>query len=310
MCVNTSGFVVTTKKGFAVAIRILENADGSRYAAMSYGSGVFKVQAHDLGNGHLEITGKERIDWRELDWSPGMIEDHLAMLAEDPIDDEDRRKRAATIAANRAKTRTRKLCKAGGVDTLMTLTYKENQRDLALCKKHLKEFVRRVRRQIPDFVCVAAFERQKRGAWHVHMATQKLPSSLLASNGVKVKSWGVLRAIWRSVTKEYGGNVDVSARKRHSQRSAAKIAAYISKYITKNFEEGEKWSNRWTKFGDFDVPKPIDIGTYEHLADALRDASRLVIGGSVDVMLLSRWHDWFYFSLEGQPRAAYAGGAP
>ncbi|WP_406623060.1 hypothetical protein [Acidovorax sp. SDU_ACID1] len=240
-----------------MAIRILENADGSRYAVGSYHDGVFRVKAHDLGAGHIEVSGVERTCWQELGWTAGQIQDYLDMLADpDHQSDVDKRARALEVAANRAKTRVRKLCKAMGADTLMTLTYKGNQQDLALCKAHLKEFVRRVRRVIPDFRAVCGFEQQKRGAWHVHMATVRLPASLKARNGVLVKSWNVLRAIWRSVTKAHGGNVDISARKRHSQRTAARIAAYLSKYITKAFEEGDKWSNRWTKFGDVEVPPP------------------------------------------------------
>ena len=293
-----------------MAIRILENFDGTRYAVESYHDGVFRVKAHELGNGHVEVSGVERTVWRELDWSEGMIQDHLDMLAqpENQVSEEEKRARSLEVAANRAKTRVRKLCKAMGADTLLTLTYKANQDDLALCKAHLKEFVRRVRRLSPDFRAVAGFEKQKRGAWHVHLATVALPSSLTAKNGVKVKSWNVLRAVWRSVTKQCGGNVDISAKKRNSQRTAARIASYISKYITKAFQEGEKWANRWTKFGDTDIPAPVDLGEFHALDEALKSAAMVYISGRVDTMHLSRWGDWFYFAFEGQPIGQGGGG--
>lgn len=293
-----------------MAIRILQDHDGSRYAAMSYGSGVFKVKAHELGNGHIEVTGSERIDWRELDWPEWQIQDHLDMVAAAEIDEDEKRQRSLTIAANRATTRVRKLCKAMGADTLVTLTYKANQMDLDLCKRHLKEFTRRVRKVIPDFRAVCGFEQQKRGAWHVHMATVKLPSSLKARNGVMVKSFNVLRAIWRAVTKEHGGNVDVSARKRHSQRTAARIAAYLSKYITKAFEEGDKWSNRWTKFGDVTLPPPVDLGEHEDIASAMRAAAMVYLSGRVDAMHMSKFQDWFYFAFEGDPGSSSIPGKP
>ena len=82
----------------------------------------------------------------------------------------------------------------------MTLTYRANQTDLELCKKHLKEFVRRVRRVLPDFVAIAAFETQKRGAWHVHMACRRVATVLANKQGVRIKSFDLLRAIWRSAT--------------------------------------------------------------------------------------------------------------
>lgn len=294
-----------------MAIRILENFDGTRYAVESYGTGVFKVKAHELGSGHVEVSGVERISWRELDWDDEKCRWHLQhvdYLDSLPENQEKKRARALAVASNRAKTRVRKLCKAMGADTLLTLTYKANQEDLALCKAHLKEFVRRVRRLIPDFRAVAGFEKQKRGAWHVHLATVTLPSSLTAKNGVKVKSWNVLRAVWRSVTKECGGNVDISAKKRNSQRTAARIASYISKYITKAFEEGEKWANRWTKFGNTDIPPPVDLGEFPALDEALKSAAMVYMSGRVDTMHLSRWGDWFYFAFEGQPVGCGGGG--
>lgn len=296
-----------------MAIRILgENGTskrftvGRRVAFESYHDGTYRVKAHELGNGHVEISGVEVTRWRELDWSESVIQDHLDMLARHAEEnaeevEAEKKKRALQIAANRAKTRVRKLCKAMGADTLMTLTYKANQTDLEVCKKHLKEFVRRVRRLIPDFRAVCGFEQQDRGAWHVHMATIKLPAALAAVNGVKVKSWNVLRAIWRSVTKGDGGNVDVQARKRHSQRTPARIASYISKYITKAFELGEKWVNRWTKFGDCEVPAPVDLGEFESVGEALKQAALVYMGGRVDTMHMSRWQDWFYFAFEGEP---------
>ena len=163
-----------------MAIRILENFDGTRYAVESYHDGVFRVKAHDLGNGHVEVSGVERTVWRELDWSQGMIQDHLDMLAqpENQVSDEEKRARSLEVAANRAKTRVRKLCKAMGADTLLTLTYKANQDDLSLCKAHLKEFVRRVRRLIPDFRAVAGFEKVK--DW---LAAGRVKVLLQASDG-------------------------------------------------------------------------------------------------------------------------------
>ena len=111
----------------------------------------------------------------------------------------DRREANRKRAARRAKTRVRRLCKVQGLDTLLTLTYRGLVDDLAVCKRHFKEFIRRLRRALGAFSYVAAFERQKRGAWHVHIACHRLPRTMAARNGVKVKSFNVIRAIWRSV---------------------------------------------------------------------------------------------------------------
>lgn len=113
-----------------------------------------------------------------------------------------------------------------------------------------------MRELIPGWFYVAAFERQERGAWHAHMAVHRLPAELSTKAGVKVKSYNVIRAVWRAVTGELGGNIDVQARKRNSRRAPSKIAAYLSKYMTKAFAEGDPWSNRFSCSRGVTVPSP------------------------------------------------------
>lgn len=279
-------------------IRII---NGQAYESKS--SAQIRVRVHDLGNGHAEYSAVRGTDWRETDMSPLAIEQYLEALERHRLETlEESAQKKLQIAANHAKRRVRRVCKVMGTDTLLTLTYRVNQIDLMLCKKHLKEFVRRLRRVLPDFRAVACFERQERGAWHVHLATIRFPGQLAAVNGVKVKSFGVIRAIWRSVTKELGGNVDVSNRKGGAQRSPAKIAAYISKYISKAFMEGEAGSNRWTRFGDCDVPNPVDLGNFGSMLEALKACFELVLPGQRVVdQHLSPWDDWYFLVVEGKP---------
>lgn len=262
-----------------------------------------RMKVHDLGNGHMEITGVREVHWQEQDWSPYAIQCYREAVQrcrdENPNYDEERRAKMLSMAAARARKRVRRICKVMGVDTLLTLTYRANIVDLGRCKRNLKEFVRRLRRVLPDFRAVACFEKQKRGAWHVHLATIRFPATLAAVNGVKVKSFNVIRAIWRSVTGEDGGNVDISNTKRGAQRSAAKIAAYIAKYISKAFAEGDAGSNRWTRFGDCDLPKPIDMGTFPNML-AVVEAAYAIIDTDVTIedQHVSRWRDWFYIVVE------------
>ncbi len=168
--------------------------------------------------------------------------DRLASMA---ATEEERKFANLERAARRAATRVRHLCKVAGVDTLLTLTYRENMRDWSTLKRHMKEFNRRMSKLIPGWFYVSAFERQDRGAWHAHMAVHRLPPELAAKGGVRVKSFNVVRAVWRAVTGELGGNIDVQSRKRNSRRAPSRIAAYLSKYMTKAFADGDAWSNRF-----------------------------------------------------------------
>lgn len=300
---------------------MIQILDGVAYQVKR--DGPFEVKAHDLGNGHLEASAVRKSTAKELDWSPQVIADHLEMMERYREEHaEEIRERNLQRAAKRARTAIRRLCKAMGCTTLLTLTYRACESDLARCKADLKEFNRRVQRVLPGFRFVAGFEKQKRGAWHVHMATGNIPRSFLkfATGGVPilVKSFDLLRAIWRSVTKDRGGNIDVSRRKRHSRKSPAQVAAYISKYITKAFAEGDKWSNRWTSYGartwvPVDPSKPQGAGMWRSVVpdahvlgqvDQLADAVVLVYGlmgehHEVTNARLDRWGEWFSLAAEG-----------
>lgn len=266
------------------------------------------LKAHDLGNGHLEITGSAPTVWEEKEWSQFAIELCLeALIREREETEDERRERSLTIAANRAKSKVRKLCKAMGADTMLTLTYHFNETDLQRSKKDLREFVRRVRRVMPEFRAVAVYETQDRGALHWHIATANVPTSFTQRNAqglpCKVKSYDVIRAIWRSVTGERKGNIDIARRKASSMRSPARIASYIAKYIVKAFREGQAFTNRYSTFGEFDMPKPIDLGHFPTVLDAWAAAYDCVLDVQQIVMeKVSRWKDWFVLHAEMPPK--------
>jgi len=257
----------------------------------------FELRVHHLGNGHKEAVIQRQDVWEEI--RPATA-DELEMWAREREEGEEERREANRLrAARRAKTKVRRLVKVLGLDALLTLTYKGNMQDLTLCKAHMKEFVRRIRRLLPGFVYVAAFEQQKRGAWHVHMAIHALPRDLPVS-GVKVKSFNVVRAVWRSVVGDLGGNIDQARRKRWSRQSSGKLAAYLSKYMLKAFHEGDEWSNRYSASAGLQLPKAqvVRFRSYA-MADLIALAYEEVAQGVCECMTwLSRWGDTFFLSTE------------
>lgn len=276
------------------------------------GDGI-NLKAHDLGNGHIEVTGAAPTAWVELEWTPLALEMYLETVIKHREEHaEELREKSLTIAANRAKSKVRKLCKAMGADTMLTLTYRANEGSVQQAKKDLKEFVRRLRRVMPHFRAVAVYETQKRGAIHWHIATANVPVSFVQRNAsglpCKVKSFDVIRAIWRSVTGERQGNIDIARRKASSTRSPAQIAAYIAKYIVKAFREGEAFSNRYSAFGAPDMPRPVDMGHFPTPLAAWTAAYACLLDAQ-DVVLerLSRWKDWFVLYGEAPQKGA---GAP
>lgn len=261
----------------------------------------FEVKVHELPNGHLEATVWRPILWEEVE-RPELTIKLFTESQNDALTDpeaiEERRQRSLKKASDRARTRVRHLCKGLGADTLLTLTYRENVQDLQTTKKHLKEFIRRLRRVLPGFAAVAAFERQKRGAWHVHLACRRIEAVMTDKGGHRVKSFNLIRSVWRSVVGSLGGNIDVARRKATSQRSPARLASYLSKYIVKAFEEGEKWSNRWTLFGDVDIPPAMRLGRVLNPVDALVLIYDALGEREVCTSYLSKWGDVFYLAAE------------
>lgn len=258
----------------------------------------YELRLHHLGNGHAEAVIQRQVIWEEA----GVLSPEAwAMYLDSQARHADERKEAnRERAARRAKTKVRRLVKVMGLDAMLTLTYRDNQQDLDLCKRHMKEFVRRMRRVLPGFVYVAAFERQERGAWHVHMATHALPRELPASNGVKVKSFNVVRAVWRSVVGDLGGNIDQARRKRFSAQSSGKLAAYISKYMLKAFADGDDWSNRYSASQGIALPAPVVVRFKAYaMADLIALAYSEVAGHSCDCMTwLGNFGDTFFLSTE------------
>ena len=195
---------------------------------------VYRKTVHDLGHGQIEIL-IQRVDVRP---------DERGLKPYSALSQADKDAQNQERAARRAKATIRRRVKAMGLNSLLTLTYRENVQDEAVIKTHLEEFVRRLRRVIPGFCYVVGYERQQRGAYHAHMAVHAIQSHFM-QGGVRVKSFDLIRAVWRSVVGSLGGNIDLQKKRRNSRKTVAQLAAYISKYMTKAFAEGEKYSKRW-----------------------------------------------------------------
>lgn len=219
----------------------------------------FDLRITRLANGHVEAVIQPQIVWTDFclyEPSP----DAKPLTERELADEAARRAEQNRIrAARRARKAVRQKVKQAGFDELLTLTYKQNQTDEKLCKYHFRVFIERLRECIPGFAYVAAFERQERGAWHVHVACHRMPVDW-RHHGVKLKMHRIIRSIWQRVTKD-AGNIDLGSYRRryHKQQSSIKLAAYIAKYFSKDMgdiDDGRKYAKRWTS-SLIDVPKPV-----------------------------------------------------
>lgn len=238
------------------------------------------------GGTHRELTVMPRTltiplesdgDQRPCDWvaddGPDVDLDVLAEKAE----------RAAKIAAARARKNCRHKIKTAGFTQLLTLTYRRNELSFDTMRADFARWLRIMRRVIPGFRCVYGFERQGRGAWHCHVACDRLPK-LLQYKGVKVQSWKVGTAIWRTVLGD-GGMCFVGGRRGqfNQSQSAGRIAGYVSKYLTKDNAAGEAGRRMWDSTRDVQAPPAIllDLPLAATMADAIQLAFELRDGERV-----------------------------
>lgn len=220
-------------------------------------------------NGHRELSFKNRVIWEDTgERAPDTVDVYLqgfdgVELAERKAQHEkeleEKREKAREKNAQRAKTKCRWIIKAQGLNELLTLTYRENQQDRALCKKHFETWVRRMKSALGGkFIYCASFERQDRGAMHVHVACHKLPQHGVRK-GEKIKAWKLGTEIWRSIIGEDNGLCFVGGKTRHGGHrrnlSLAKLAAYVSKYIMKDYHDAPLESNRYSRSNGLEVPK-------------------------------------------------------
>lgn len=231
--------------------------------------------------GHREISVRQAVEWTEkrFDYVPfdprsmkgegyknaPTAKQLLEWAAEDASDAEARREKSVKKSAQRAQTMCRRIIKAEGFNELLTITYRENQTDREVAKQHFEKWVRRMKAALGgDFRYCASFEKQERGAMHMHVACHKLPKHA-THKGTKIEGWRLGTDVWRGIVGKDNGLVFVGGRKQkglHKKavtRSPAKMAQYVSKYIMKDYADSPGEKNRYSRSNGSDVPKPSHL---------------------------------------------------
>lgn len=221
-----------------------------------------RLKVTDFKNGQIEVCIWQHVpDPRKS--LERAIERDLPAPGDGGGGEDDALNKARSV--RRSKKQVRHKCKAAGVSALWTLTYRENQTDRDLALKHLDRFRRRVEKLIPGWRYVAVLEEQERGAWHIHLATHSLPR-VMTQGGAVLKSWDVMRGVWRAVGGVLGGAFNESdggkSRFRKGRPGAQKsrmragaIASYIAGYVAKDMESTEAGRKRYSCSTGIEVPR-------------------------------------------------------
>lgn len=244
------------------------------------------LRVYDLGHGHVEALAVPRYGWTEVaalnphalaDWQAYTPDFWGKPTTPPPPTEQELLDRAAANrerSTRRARTKVRRLAKFKLLTDMLTLTYREEVTDRERMQRDFDVFIKRVRRALPGFEYICVFEKQKRGTWHAHIAVRRFASHYL-HKGCLVKSYDLLRSMWRGVVGADNGNIDVS-RGKAVRRSTAKLAGYLSKYIGKTFDQAEKHVNSYSASGRTIPDAVLERVASPNLADAIGSLVELI----------------------------------
>lgn len=157
-------------------------------------------------------------------------------------------------SVRRSKAQVRRKCMAGGLDHLLTLTYRQNVTSLDSAFYDAKRFIRLVRKRLPEWKYVLVPEFQKRGAVHFHMAVRGFQDVRL------------LRRCWLEVVG--AGNIDVQGPRFSGsvKWKLPKLASYLSKYITKD-QSAANARQRYRVAEGIEIPSAITVHRFPRFTD-------------------------------------------
>ncbi|MBX3660610.1 MAG: hypothetical protein KF740_19420 [Ramlibacter sp.] len=270
-------------------------------------------------NGVFQRSARQVVVWEEVgpagspDGLPAgslLLDSEERAKAEERAAAEAEERRLANLKKNagRAKSMVSLVILSEAFDELLTLTYRENQTDLALCKAHFEKWYRRMKRALGgNFRFCASFEPQERGAWHVHVATHKLPKHA-EYKGVKIEAWKLGTRIWRDIVGADNGLCFVGGKskwgkgQRRRKLSLAKMAAYVSKYVTKMYKALPEEKNRYSRSNGTVIPAAHRMRlTGVPLSELIAVAFEHADGHDVVSHRVSRWGDFYWLCTEAPP---------
>jgi len=279
--------------GSIVADQCARNLEQQRLEDLHpHGHQVFKrVTIHQFPQGVEFFIDEHYETWSE----PGPEDLDLPEKA-----DRGKGDREASIerASRRAKTKVRRLAKAIQADCLLTLTYRENVQDKKRVEADFKAFRKRLA-TLGDFPYVATLEKQERGAYHVHIACRQFNAWLRNDQGVRVKSYDLIRSMWRRVVGRDNGTANL--RVSRGRNKAHRIACYIAKYVMKAVAVSELNAKSYWASRKIDVPVPEKVlfpGTMDTWDVVSILANRFISRGFTDIaQYADRMNMFHWFSM-------------
>jgi hypothetical protein len=153
--------------------------------------------------------------------------------------------------------------------SFITLTYGEHYPDDHTSKKHLDNFIKRLKRKYPQFQYVWVIEKQKRGAPHFHILTPNYISKEIIN-----KSWNGVVSKWQK------SEVNNGCKQQEVYPHVGKVleaGKYMTKYMQKEGENigGNMYGIDFTT-RNLMKPNTITLEGQEDLNDISQELSLLI----------------------------------
>jgi hypothetical protein len=111
---------------------------------------------------------------------------------------------------------------------LCTLTFADNLTDKAEARRRWKALRERILRRWPDLEAVGVWQRQARGAWHLHLVVSHPMSAVELREKATACGWGVQMRL---------DFIDKAPQGYRRGQGAQKVGRYVTRYIVRDLEE-------------------------------------------------------------------------
>lgn len=223
------------------------------------------VRKYASGEQRVTLTRRQTLSEPPIGWD--MFNGWETKLEQSARGSGDREVSIAS-SVRRSKAAILHKVRCAGLDAMWTLTYQDLVTDRLRVRQDWDYFCKLLRLHIPGFTYVCVLEAQERGSLHLHIATHKLPARFVV-RGHSVKSWDLVRGLWRrAIGGGVGSFVESARSKQHPRASSFRpesLVGYLVKYIAKDLETSALNARRYWSGGSF--PEPVEVVTDRIVSD-------------------------------------------
>lgn len=156
------------------------------------------------------------------------------------------------------------------LNTFITITYKENYKDLSKSKEHLKLFFKKLKKDYSNLKFIYVLEYQQRGAIHYHILCN-IPINIKLSTSKEKKSLDH-RELEKNFSKKYWSNRGFVDIRNLQTEDNTNIALYVSVYLVEDLMGLDLQGNRCYGYSrNLNKPLEVKIDSKDNIEDIIKE---------------------------------------